>query len=436
MIGEADREAFILRKRRFLWIVPLIVVAAGLALLHFVVPAVVDNAINTIERGPRKPVSDAAKRLHGTLNIADLHADPLFWKRDFTQRWDRGHIDIPRMIEGNMALQVFTTVTKSPPDLSYEENSSDAGDDITLLAIGQMWPVRTWTNLTERALYQTSKLHRFADWSDGRLVIVKNVQDLDALLSARAAGQQVVGGVLGTEGSHALSGDLDNIGRLYDAGFRMMSLQHFFDNLLGGSLHGTRKGGLTEFGKQAVQKIEEAGVIIDVSHSSEKVVRDTLAIAKGPLIISHAGTSNHCRSPRNISDDLMVDIAGGGGLIGIGFWAEAICDASPEGIARAIRAAVDLVGEDHVALGSDFDGAVATQIDVSKLVLVTDALLELGMDEATIRKVMGGNQTDFFRTQPAAGIAIGAAARTGKGLAISDRFGYQGGASRPGSRAP
>ncbi len=386
-----------MRKRQFLWIVPLTVVAAGLALLHFVVPAIVDNAINAIEQGPRKPISAAAKKLHDTLHIADLHADPLLWKRDLTQRWDRGHIDIPRMIEGNMTLQVFTTVTKSPPDLSYDENSSDGGDDVTLLAIGQMWPVRTWTNLTERALYQASKLHRFADRSDGRLVIVKTVKDLDALLAARADGRKVVGGVLGTEGSHALSGDLDNIGRLYDAGFRMMSLQHFFDNLLGGSLHGTRKGGLTEFGKQAVREMEEAGVIIDVSHSSEKVVRDTLAIAEGPLVISHTGTSNHCKSPRNISDELMVQIAGKGGLIGIGFWTEAICDASPEGIARAIQAAVDLVGEDHVALGSDFDGAVATRIDVSELVLVTNALLDLGIDEATIRKVMGGNQIDFFR---------------------------------------
>lgn len=397
LYDEIDREVRQLKTRRFLWIVPLTVVAAGLALIHFAVPRVIETSLNGIDGRPLQRVSEKARVFHETLTIADLHADPLLWDRDLVQRSHRGHHDIPRMIEGNLALQVFTTVTKSPPNISYENNSAE-GDDITLLAIAQLWPVRTWGNLTERALYQARKLHRFAARSGGRLVVVKSAADLDTLLSRRANGEVVVGGVLGTEGSHALSGDLENIDRLYEAGFRMMSLQHFFDNLLGGSLHGTRKGGLTDFGRAAIRRMEAAGVIIDLSHSSEMVVRDTLEIAGRPLVISHTGTRNHCASPRNISDELMIRIAQGGGLIGIGFWKEAICDPSPSGIAKAIQAAVDLVGEDHVALGSDFNGAVTTRIDVSELVYVTDALLALGMEERTIRKVMGENQIAFFRT--------------------------------------
>lgn len=385
-----------MRKRHLIWIVPLVFVAAGLVALPTVVPALVDSLINRVDRAERGPVSDAARAFHETLNIADLHADSLLWRRDLTQRSDRGHVDVPRMIEGNMALQVFTTVTKFPGSSDHAKTGEGGFDAITLLAVTQLWPRRTWGDLTERALFQAQKLHDFADAASGRLLIVKNAADLDGLMRRRNVGEPVVGGLLGTEGSHALSGNLDTIDRLYDAGFRMMSLQHFFDNRLGGSLHGASNGGLTDFGRQAVGRMEELGIMIDVSHSSEAVVRDTLKIVQRPLIISHTGTYGHCPSSRNASDKLMIEVAEQGGLIGIGFWSQAICDASPQGIAEAIKAAVDLVGEDHVALGSDFDGAVGTPVDVSELNRITEALLDAGLDQETIRKVMGQNQIDFF----------------------------------------
>ena len=331
--------------------------------------------------------------------VADLHADSLLWKRDLLARSNRGHVDIPRMREGNEALQVFTTVTKSPSGLNYESNSRDASDDITALALLQMWPPQTWNDLTERALYQAGKLHGLAQRAPDEFMVVESKADLADLLKRRAGGEAVVGGLLGTEGSHALSGDPDNIQRLYDAGFRMMSLQHFFDNELGGSLHGTKKAGLTEYGRQVVGRMQETGIMIDVSHSSENVVRDVLAMVDRPIVVSHTGTRSHCDTPRNISDDLMVEIADRGGLIGIGYWDAAVCDISIQGIARAIAAAIDLVGEDHVALGSDFDGTVTTRIDASDLGYITEALLERGISEETVAKVMGQNQIDFFMAQ-------------------------------------
>lgn len=385
-----------MRKRHLIWIAPLVLVTAGLAAFYFVVPIVLDNVINRVERQSRGPISEAARVFHETLNVADLHADSLLWRRDLTLEQGRGHLDVPRMLKGNMALQVFTTVTRFPASSSYQENSSEAFDAITLLAVTQFWPPRTWTDLTERALYQAQKLHDFAGRSADGLVVIESAAGLNELLRRRANGEAVVGGLLGTEGSHALSGELDNINRLYDAGFRMMSLQHFFDNRLGGSLHGTAKGGLTAFGRQAVGRMEEMGIMIDVSHSSEPVVRDTMEIVQRPLIISHTGIKGHCQTQRNVSDALMIDVAARGGLIGIGFWAQAICDASAGGIAQAIKAAVELVGEDHVALGSDFDGAVLTQFDAAELARITESLLAIGMDQATIRKVMGQNQIDFF----------------------------------------
>jgi membrane dipeptidase len=176
----------------------------------------------------------------------------------------------------------------------------------------------------------------------------------------------------------------------------MMSLQHFFDNQLGGSLHGQHKQGLTEFGRQVVKKIVDKGIMLDLSHSSEQVVRDVLAITDTPVLISHTGFKGHCDSPRNISDDLMVAIARRDGVIGVGYWEAAVCGTSPSDIAAAIAYGVGLVGEDHVALGSDFDGAVTTGFDSSELVLITQALLNAGIDKAVIEKVMGVNVLRFI----------------------------------------
>lgn len=176
----------------------------------------------------------------------------------------------------------------------------------------------------------------------------------------------------------------------------MMSLQHFFDNKLGGSLHGTSGQGLTEFGRDVVKKINELNIILDVSHSSEQSVKDALALSTKPLVVSHTGLKGHCDTPRNISDQLMQKIAQKGGLIGIGYWDAAACDISPQNIAAAIRYGIQLVGADHIALGSDYDGSTTTAFDVSELSVLTHELLKAGTSEDDIRKVMGGNMAQFL----------------------------------------
>ncbi len=142
--------------------------------------------------------------------------------------------------------------------------------------------------------------------------------------------------MLGTEGSHALDGDLDNIQWLYDRGFRMMSLQYFFDNKLGSLLHGVTGQGLAEFGRDTIARVQALDIIMDVSHSSEQVVRDMLAVTQKPIVVSHTGFKGHCDSARNISDNLMQAIAQKGGLIAVGFWDGAFCGSSPTLIAEAI----------------------------------------------------------------------------------------------------
>ena len=137
-------------------------------------------------------------------------------------------------------------------------------------------------------------------------------------------------------------------------------------------------------------------MIIDVAHSSEQVVRDVLARTDKPVIVSHTGLKGHCNTARNIPDDLMKAIADHGGLVGIGFWDGAICDPSPEGIASAIVYAVNFLGVDHVALGSDFDGTVTTPFDASELAALTQALVDADLSEDVIRAVMGENAIRFF----------------------------------------
>ena len=378
----------------------LILVVIGAVGFFTFAPAYVEKSRNNVIAHDPYPVSDAGAALHADLIIGDWHADSLLWNRDLTERGNYGQVDLPRLTEGNVAVQIFTAVTKSPAGQNYDENSSDALDNITLLAIGQLWPPRTWNSLLERALYQSEKLHAFAENAPDQLYIVTTKTELDAVIAERATGSQVTAGLLGIEGGHPLEGELANMDVLYAAGYRLIGLQHFFDNELGGSLHGTGNHGLTEFGKQVVEKAAADGWIIDLAHSSEQVARDVLAMADAPIVVSHGGLHGHCPVKRNFPDALMRQIAETGGVIGMGYWADVVCgDITPAGIADMIVAAIAAVGEDHVSLGSDFDGSVETAFDTSELPALTTALLNRGLDDDTIAKVMGGNMLRVLRAR-------------------------------------
>ncbi|MEQ1867523.1 MAG: membrane dipeptidase, partial [Micropepsaceae bacterium] len=310
-------------------------------------------------------VNAEAKALHARLNLADLHSDTLLWNRDVLARGTIGHVDVPRLREGRFVLQVFSAVTKSPEGQNYNKTKGDS-DQIALLVKVQLWPLKTWSSLLERALYQAEKLNDAAKRDPEALLVVRTRGDLQSLLARRAKGEPVVGGLLAIEGAHALEGDLANLQKLKDAGYRMIGLTHFFDNELGGSLHGVSKGGLTPFGVQTVHALEEAGIIIDLAHASEKVVDDVVQIATKPMVVSHTGVRGACNSPRNLSDAHMRAIAAKGGLIGIGYWDGAVCDTTPAGVVKSLRYAIDLIGVDHVALGSDYDGTTTVRFDASE----------------------------------------------------------------------
>lgn len=372
----------------------LAVLIAGLALL----PGVLEGQINRIVDGVPIDITEEARARHGELAVVDLHADTLLWARDPLDRADRGHVDLPRLVDGNVTLQVFSVVTKVPRDQRYVGTSGDS-DVITLLAMVQRWPARTWDSLFERALYQAEKLHRAEDAASGDLTIVRSAADIDRLIAARGDGNRPVGGLLATEGSHPLEGRIENVEKLYAAGYRMMGLTHFFDNELGGSLHGLSGEGLTDFGREAVREMERLNIIVDLAHASPAVVRDTLDIATRPVVVSHTGIRGACDSPRNLEDALMKRIADAGGLVGIGYWKGAVCDPAPAEIVKSIRYAMDFLGVDHVALGSDYDGAVPVAFDTSQLAILTAEMQKAGFTEEEIAKVMGGNAIRFFREQ-------------------------------------
>jgi microsomal dipeptidase-like Zn-dependent dipeptidase len=374
----------------------LILLAGGVFIFA---PAYIEGGRNVVKPHDPWPVSPDAQALHDDLIIGDWHADPLLWRRDLNRRGTRGQMDIPRLIEGNVAVQVFTAVTKSPAGQNYDQNASDAMDNITLLALAQFWPPRTWDSLLERALFQAQKLESFEAESSGTLRILRSRADLEQLLQDRAQGQTVVGGILGIEGSHPLEGDLDNLQVLQDAGYRLIALQHFFDNALGGSLHGFGGIGLSEFGREVVREVDKRGLILDIAHSSPRVVHEVLEMTDIPIVVSHTGIHSNCPVKRNLSDSLMRRIAASGGVIGIGYWSDVTCDDSPAGVAKTIKAAIDVVGEDHVSLGSDFDGSVTTAFDTSELAALTQAMLDAGLTEGQIRKVAGENMLRVLRAR-------------------------------------
>lgn len=377
-----------------------IVTLAVLAAIAFftLAPGYVERSMNPVTMPEEGwPVSEEAEALHRELVIGDWHADSLLWDRDLLERRTRGHTDIPRLLEGNVALQVYTTVTKSPRGQNYDQNSAEAPDNITPLFMGQLRPVRSWFSLRERALVQAEDLQQMAEEASDQLRIIRTREDLAGLLKDRAGGEQVLGVMLGSEGGHPLEGELANLDVLYDAGFRLMGLTHFFDNELGGSLHGEGGGaGLTEFGYQVVEAMIAKGMVIDLAHASPQMVEDVLAIEGTRPILSHTGIQGHCNSHRNLDDALVKQIAGKGGVIGIGYWADVVCGRTPADIASAIKAAVALVGEDHVSLGSDYDGSVDAPFDAAHLSALTQALMDAGLSEARIAKVMGGNMMRYL----------------------------------------
>jgi microsomal dipeptidase-like Zn-dependent dipeptidase len=436
-------------------------IATGLLigiLLVVVVPIVVgwvgpyvDRRHNTKYTDSDAPIpSDAELALHRSLFIVDLHADTMMWDRDLLERSDYGHVDLPRLIDGNVAVQVFVAVTKTPPkepapagallpdhEAIAECFDADGFNRTGWLQVVQLRPVATWFDLEARAFYQAERLRGFVAGSERRhaedprqpvLRLILSVGDLREVVQRRLAGEPVVGAVLALEGAHWIGGAgadeasiREGVERLQAAGFRILGPIHQFQNDLGASSEGCDQlAGLTQHGRIFLDEAEKRGIILDLAHGSDESIREATEARAAPVVVSHTGVRETCEPAagceveRNMRDSDIRAVARTGGVIAIGYWPEA----TGRGVARiaaafasAHRALSDsgFVEEmsadgtrydpfEHIALGSDFDGDTAVPFDAGGLATLTAALTRYRdgsgkalFDEPALRRIMGAN---------------------------------------------
>ena len=238
-------------------------------------------------------------------------------------------------------------------------------------------------------LHLSARLHHELT-QNVQIKLIKNAADLAAI----GEGQGVI---FSLEGAEALEGDPDNIYKIYEQDVRILGLSWNNDNLFaGGSLGADR--GLSELGKEAVRIINKMPLALDGAHLSEKSLSDVLNLSEKPLIVSHADSRRLCNHPRNLSDDYLREIAEIGGAVGVTFVREFLCEepvkANIVSIAEHIYHMVDVMGIEHVGIGSDFDGVDAPVEELEKaiqLLRLSSYLRALGFNENDISLIMGGN---------------------------------------------
>jgi len=176
----------------------------------------------------------------------------------------------------------------------------------------------------------------------------------------------------------------------------MLGPTHFFDNELGGSAHGMSKEGLSEFGHQVIQRMDELGMIIDLAHASPAMIDDILAQTRRPVLVSHTGVKGTMDNSRNLSDDHVRRIVESGGLIGVAYFKGAVSTPLTKGVVDAMRYIKSIAGVEHIALGSDYDGSMTAPFDVTGLPLLVEEMLKQGFSEEEIRSIMGENVRQFM----------------------------------------
>ena len=305
--------------------------------------------------------------------LVDLHTDALYehiqGRKDITQRSDKGHLDFPRMKEGGVNGQVFA-VWVSPTELKPGEycdfalKGADTFDEVCARCGDTVAAVRTPGEFRQ----------------------------------AVAMGR--IAAILGVEGGHALEGDLENLDRFYERGVRVLTVTWSNSNELGDSSSDENKphNGLSSLGRQAVRRMNELGMIIDVSHSADKTVFDILDTSSAPVIASHSGIRARRDFNRNLTDEQIRAIGVHGGVIGVVFLPYFLREpedkATIEDVLDCIDHICQLVGPDHAGLGSDFDGfggVLPGLDDVTKMGAIGAGLRRRGFGDGDIAKIAGLN---------------------------------------------
>lgn len=225
-------------------------------------------------------------------------------------------------------------------------------------------------------------------------VIIKSKKDIKSVIE-----NNKVGILLTIENGRAIDKDLNNIDILYKKGIRAMSINWNEDNLLGSGALTTSNLGLTNFGKSYLKNLEEKSIIIDISHSSEQTFWDTINCTTKTIVATHSCCYNLCNHPRNLKDNQIKEISKRNGIIGICFCSPFLKEygrANVTDIIKHIAYIINLVGDDYVGLGTDFDGVLRenTLSDIKRIRdidILINALQNYGYKESTINKIMGEN---------------------------------------------
>lgn len=314
------------------------------------------------------------------------------WNRDLTRASESGHVDFPRLKEAGVKIQCFTIVTRGLPLI----------DGFSLFAMKQGWPRHARATEWSRCTFQLDRLAAFCRESQGGASIAATATQLEQNLSAGR-----LSAVVGIEGGHALGGQVERVRELYTRGVRFMSLSHLSNNELGGTstpLFGDKP--LTPHGRDVLDAMGEVGMLLDVAHASPSMLPELLAHPKARPFCSHAGLQGAHRHWRNLPDAVCKTIADKGGVVGVIFAPQFLGGRSMEHLARHLEHAVQVMGEDGVAFGSDFDGMIPLpkgMRDVRDLPKLTALLLERGMPVRVVEKVLGENYRRLFNETLRAG---------------------------------
>jgi membrane dipeptidase len=365
----------------------------------------------------REPVaSQKAIKINQDSLVFDAHSDTVLRlvreDIDLGKRLDAGHIDIPRMKEGGLNVQVFAMWVET-----------------------KHWP----DHATHRALQMTDAILRAIGKYPDHIDLALTVKDVRRLY---AEGKIAV--FLGVEGGHAIEDDLATLRMFHRLGVRLMTITWSKNtNWADASSDKPKHNGLTDFGKQVIREMNRLGMVIDLSHASVKTFYDVLKLTTKPVIASHSCCKAICNHDRNLTDDQIRALAKNGGVLAINYLPAFLDQETSEKMPKVwdeagvlwkkhkndmktyrrlrnqlyakrtknfpkvtIKKLVDhmdhvvkLVGPDHVGLGSDFDGISRTPIDLkdaSHLPRITDELLKRGYTEKDIKKILGGNLLRVF----------------------------------------
>ena len=368
-------------------------VLAGAALIFG--PRALDQQLNRVTAPPDAQAVDTDNAaLHNSLLIADFAAATPLWRRDLAQENTRGHVDLPRLQQGNVTLQVFSVVTTAPAS-RWLGRDSDL-DGARLMAMLQLWPLPSWYDPYNRAVVQARHLHQAQGSGGGGLRILRTRADLETLLRRKAASGDVTGALLALDGATALGGQITNLDPLYQAGYRMVGLA---DPL---RPTGTSDS-LSPFERQLLAEADRRGMVVDLAGLSPGIIRAALSQTMMPMVLTRGAPQPDCQGHIPLPEDLLQEFAAHGGLIGIPFAGasagptSSACIVTATSIAQSLRATLDLVGDNHVALASGFDSARPTPFDAAGLPQLTQALRNAGLSPDQIENVMGGNVIRLLR---------------------------------------